>query len=52
MLSARKYVRESPPDGNSAKFGKCFSKLLEHHFSSFAEKTRIESGISKLLEML
>jgi hypothetical protein len=35
-----------------AKFGKCFAKLLEHQFSSFAKKTRIASAIGKLLEML
>jgi hypothetical protein len=51
-LAARKYARRDRLDGNLAKFGKCFAKLLEHQFSSFAKKTRIASAIGKLLEML
>jgi hypothetical protein len=51
-LAARKYARTDLLDGNLAKFGKCFAKLLEHQFSSFAKKTRIASVIGKLLEML
>jgi hypothetical protein len=39
-LAARKYARRDLLDGNLAKFGKCFAKLLEHQFSSFAKKNK------------
>jgi hypothetical protein len=32
-LEARKFARDVPSDGKPTNFGKCFSKLLDHHFS-------------------
>jgi hypothetical protein len=49
---ARKFARDILLDGKPTNFGKCFSKLLDHHFFWFAKKIRISSTIGNLLEML
>jgi len=48
---ARKFARDIALYGKPAKLGKCFSKLLDYHFSCFAKKIKIAITIDKPLEM-
>jgi hypothetical protein len=48
----RANLRVIYPSMAKAKFGKCFSKMLDYYFSCFAKKTKITIIIGKLLEML